>query len=91
MISSSAKHTVVVFGNGEVSVTQEDTPEYPSVQLAECSTTAIGKVPKKIKAKDLIELTFLNRESLQVLIDKLEDCKDWFDEQDQRRDRSQAV
>lgn len=89
MITSATKHTVAVFGNGEISVAVEekDTTGYPSIRLSNCSPTTIGKKPIKVSHRDSIELVFLNLESLQVLIDRLEECKDSLES---RREQSQA-
>ena len=82
MIDQERDITVVVFGKGDVSVSLKEYPttNYPKITLQNCEKTKIGDQPEDlIKSSPLVTMVFMNKESLEVLIEKLQEARETFD------------
>lgn len=81
MIDQEKDITVAVFGKGDISVGVKDyeTTNYPYVVLKNCEPTKIGDKPESTdKDSPIIKLVFLNKESLDVVISKLQEARENF-------------
>lgn len=82
MIDQDKDVTVACFGKGDISVELKEYPttNYPKITLQNCEKTEIGAKPKrKFKNSPIIAMVFTNKESLDVLIEKLQDARKSLD------------
>lgn len=81
MIDQEKDVMVAVFGKGDISVSLKEYPttNYPVLKLQNCTKTKIGNKPEEsLDSSPVIKMVFMNKESLDVVIDRLTEARDSF-------------